>query len=127
MRGPQYAYANARRLIAELERRGIAYRHVIELAPPRELLDLQHAVDARGAGMRARTALAPEYVKRYVAEVLRPFDFKALARELEGYRAPVLLCIERSAQACHRSLAAPPLARALGGAEVENLVPRPAV
>ena len=123
VRGPQYAYANARRLTAELERRGIVYRHVLELAPSRELLALQHAIDARESGMRARTALAPEYVRRYTAEVLRPFDFRGLARELEGFRAPVLFCVEREAHACHRSLVAPRLARALRATAVEDIVP----
>ncbi|HEX3469211.1 MAG TPA: DUF488 family protein [Candidatus Elarobacter sp.] len=123
VRGAQYAYANAKRLIAALDRRGIAYRHVLELAPGRELLDLQHAVDAREhVAYSKRTALAPQYVRRYVREVLEPFDFAALARELHGYRAPVLLCVERSAAACHRGLIAPKLARALR-AKVVDLVP----
>jgi uncharacterized protein (DUF488 family) len=124
VRGPRYTFANAKRLIAELERRGIAYRHELGLAPTAAMLTMQHEADA-GAKQRysERTKLAPEYVKRYTAEVLKRFDFAALAGELAGFHAPVLLCIERVPAACHRSLAAPPLAEALGTDEVEHLVP----
>lgn len=114
VRGTQYSYANAKRLTAELERHGIGYRHVVELAPGRELLDLQHAVDKRErVAYSKRAALAPEYVRRYLREVLAPFDVAALARELHAYRAPALLCVERSAAACHRGLIAPRLAAEL--------------
>ena len=123
VRGPHYAFANARRLIAELQRNGIAYVHALELAPPKELLALQHAIDAEGPGMRARTKLAPAYVKGYRSEVLARADFAALARELEPYRAPALMCVERLPQACHRSLAAPRLARAVHATAVHDLLP----
>lgn len=126
VRGARYAYANAKRLTAELGRRGIAYQHVIELAPGRELLALQHAADARGhVAYSARTALDPEYVRRYVRDVLDRFDFGALARDLHSYRAPVLLCVERFAVACHRGLVAPRLARALHARDAVDLVPEP--
>ena len=124
VRGPRYAFANARRLIAELHACGIAYRHVRELAPGYELLALQHAADAQlGRRYAARTELSPEYVRRYRAEVLNRFDFEALAAELDGFGAPVLFCIERIPEACHRSLVAPRLAAALGTTEVVHLVP----
>jgi uncharacterized protein (DUF488 family) len=124
VRGPRYSYANAKRLTAELAHRGIAYRHVLALAPGRELLALQHAVDARERHTHsARAVLAPEYVRRYTAEVLDRFDFAALARELTGYRAPVLFCIERTPAACHRSLVAPRLAQALHAPEIVDLFP----
>ena len=124
VRGPRYAFANARRLMHELGVRGIAYRHILELAPTPDLLDLQHAADAeQRLRYSERTALAPEYVRRYRAEILERFDFGALARELAQFRAPVLFCIERIPQACHRTLVAPELARALGGAEIVDLLP----
>jgi hypothetical protein len=71
----------------------------------------------------ARTVLAPDYVRRYVGEVLERFDFTALARELAGCRAPVLFCIERIPAACHRSLVAPRLAQALHAREIIDLIP----
>jgi len=127
VRGPRYTYANAQRLIAELQARGIAYRHVRELAPGYELLALQHAADAeQGLRYSARTELSSEYLRRYRAEVLNRFDFDALARDLDGFKAPVFFCIERIPQACHRSLVAPKLARALGAEDVVHLIPQAA-
>lgn len=124
VRGPRYTFANATRLIAELERRGIAYHHELGLAPTAAMLALQHEADAAAKQRYSeRTNLAPEYVKRYTAQVLKRFDFAALAGELTEFRAPVLLCIERLPAACHRSLVAPLLARALGTDQVEHLVP----
>lgn len=124
VRGPRYTFANATRLIAELEKRNIEYRHELGLAPSAAMLKLQHEADARAKRLLSeRTELAPEYVKRYRAQVLERFDFAALAAELEGFRAPVLMCVERIPAACHRSLAAPRLARALRSGEVEHLVP----
>jgi len=124
VRGTRYSYANAKRLIAELGRREIAYRHIIDLAPGRELLALQHAVDKHeGRAYSARTGLAKDYVRRYVREVLDRFDFAELAREPAGYRAPVLMCIERIPAACHRSLVAPRLAQALHAREIIDLIP----
>ena len=124
VRGSRYTYANAQRLTAELERRGIAYFHELGLAPDRALLDLQHAADARDRlRYSERTLLAPAYVKGYVHDVLDRFDFAPLVHALDGFRAPVLFCIERIPQACHRSLVAPRLAQALGTAEVIHLIP----
>jgi uncharacterized protein (DUF488 family) len=123
VRGPRYTFANAARLTAELEQRGIAYRHELGLAPSQAMLDIQHHADARAKRLLSeRTQLDPAYVKRYVAQVLDRFDFDALAAELDGFRAPVLMCIERIPTACHRSLAAPPLARALATTEIEHLI-----
>jgi uncharacterized protein (DUF488 family) len=127
VRGSRYAFANAKRLIAGLAARNIAYRHIIDLAPHRSMLALQHAVDASEKRRFAeRTVLAPEYIRRYVPEVLDEFDFDALARALHGCRAPVLFCIERIPQACHRSLAAPRLAAAFGTTEIVHLIPKEA-
>ena len=127
VRGPRYTFANARRLIAGLAQRSIAYRHIIDLAPDREMLALQHAADA-GARilLSQRTELAPEYLARYVPQILDRFDFDALATTLAGFRAPVLFCIERIPQACHRSLVAPRLARALAIDDVIHLIPQQA-
>jgi uncharacterized protein (DUF488 family) len=123
VRGPHYAFANAVRLTKALDERGIAYLHELELAPDAAMLDLQHAADAK-AGQRysERTALAPEYLRRY-RRVLERYDFGALARRLDGYRAPVLLCVERIPEACHRGLVAPRLAEALGVRTVKHLLP----
>jgi uncharacterized protein (DUF488 family) len=107
VRGPEYAWANSRRLQGALAQAGIEYQHRIDLAPTTELRRLQYREDERlGVGKRSRVELAPEYVRRYTSEILDRVDLAPLADQ-----APfVLLCVERDAEACHRSLIAARLA-----------------
>jgi uncharacterized protein (DUF488 family) len=107
VRGPQYAWANARRLQSALADAGIASEHHRELAPTTELRQLQYAEDDRvGVGKRSRRSLAPEYVSRYTAEVLDGVDLTSLVASLTDGSKAALLCVERDAVACHRSLIA---------------------
>lgn len=123
LRGSRYAFANVGRLTGELERRGIAYHHLKELAPDSEIRDLQRKADAAAGALKSsRTELAPAFVDAYTAAKLDHFDWERLAGELEPFRAPVLFCVEQRPEGCHRSLVAPQLARALN-AEVVNLKP----
>jgi uncharacterized protein (DUF488 family) len=111
VRGPQYAWANARRLQAALSEAGFGYRHMKELAPTTELRQLQYREDARlGEGKRSRTKLAPEYARRYTEEILDHVDLSTIA-ELAAETRPALLCVERDPEACHRSLIAQRLRR----------------
>jgi uncharacterized protein (DUF488 family) len=111
VRGSEYAWANAQRLQAALAAAGIDYRHLKELAPTAELRHVQYDEDARrGIGKRSRTDLAPEYVGRYTTEVLERADFDSIVAELPQGTASALLCVERDAEACHRSLIANRLA-----------------
>jgi uncharacterized protein (DUF488 family) len=122
VRGAEYAWANAKRLEAELRGAGIVYQHVPELAPTTALREAQYAADAqRGEGKRSRTVLSPAYVERYTEEILDPADLEPLIRFI-GRSTAALLCVERDAAACHRSLIAARLARETG-ARVENLRP----
>jgi uncharacterized protein (DUF488 family) len=106
VRGPQYAWANSLRLQAALAEASIGYRHLKELAPTTELRQLQYREDERlGEGKRARTRLAPEYVRRYREEILDPADLSPIA-EIAAQTLPALLCVERDPEACHRSLIA---------------------
>jgi uncharacterized protein (DUF488 family) len=123
VRGPQYAWANAARLEAALEAAGVGYLHAKELAPTTELRQLQYAEDARqGVGKRSRLELAPAYVERYTREVLGPADLGPLATRLERDGPAALLCVERDAEACHRSLLAARLAEE-HGFDVDHLRP----
>jgi uncharacterized protein (DUF488 family) len=122
VRGPQYAWANARRLQALLADAGVGYRHELELAPTRELLALQHGIDASTrTPLRARARLAPEYVEVYEREILGRADLTRLA-EAARARTLALFCVERDPAACHRSLLADRLA-AETGLEIEHLTP----
>ncbi|MEU7009635.1 DUF488 domain-containing protein [Streptomyces sp. NPDC046332] len=111
VRGPEYAWANSRRLQAALAQAGIAYEHHPELAPTTELRRLQYAEDDRqGVGKRSRRELAAEYTRRYTAEILDRADLAPVVSGLPSRGRAALLCVERDPEACHRSLIARRLA-----------------
>ncbi len=111
VRGPEYAWANSRRLQASLANARIAYEHHPELAPTTELRQLQYAEDARlGVGKRSRRDLAAEYTRRYTTEILDRADLTPIVPALSSGGISALLCVERDPAACHRSLIAQRLA-----------------
>jgi uncharacterized protein (DUF488 family) len=123
VRGPEYAWANSKRLQRALADAGLGYRHLPWLAPTTELRHLQYAIDdAAGVGKRSRTELAPEYAERYRREILAAADLDELLDILPGLGHGALMCVERDPEACHRSLIADELARDYGF-EVLNLYP----
>lgn len=123
VRGPQYAWANSRRLQAALAEAGLAYRHHPELAPTTELRQVQYAEDARlGVGKRSRAELAPEYRTRYTEEILDRVDLSDFVAELPSRHGAALLCVEQDPRACHRSIIAQRLADQFG-VEVQHLLP----
>lgn len=115
VRGPQYAWANSRRLQALVADAGIGYEHHIELAPDTELRQLQYREDDRqGVGKRNRVRLAPEYVREYTHRILDPVALEPLVQRLPADGIAALMCVEATAQACHRSLVAQRLAERFG-------------
>lgn len=123
VRGPQYAWANARRLQALLANDHIGYEHRPELAPTTELRHLQYRDDDRqGVGKRSRVRLSREYVRAYTKEILDQLPLEPLVERLPVHGIGALLCVEATAQACHRSLVAERLA-ARFGFEVVHLEP----
>lgn len=111
VRGPQYAWANSRRLQVALADARIAYQHHRELAPTTELRQLQYAADdRRGVGKRSRRELAAEYTRRYTSEILDLADLTPIVSALSHSGTAALLCVERDPEACHRSLIAQRLA-----------------
>ena len=121
VRGREYAWANSLRLQAALKQARIQYRHAPELAPTTELRQLQYREDDRlKVGKRSRVELAEEYRRRYLHEVLDQVDLEAFLESLPDDATSALLCVERDARACHRSLIAARL-RARYGVAVVNL------
>jgi uncharacterized protein (DUF488 family) len=115
VRGPEYSWANSRRLQAALAEAGIAYVHRKDLAPTTELRQLQYREDDRlGAGKRNRVELAAEYRERYLDEILEGADLGSLVDELPEEGLGALLCVERDPEACHRSIIAGRLAEGFG-------------
>jgi uncharacterized protein (DUF488 family) len=123
VRGSRYSWANAQRLQALLAGAGIGYEHHPELAPDTEMRHLQYREDDRqGVGKRSRVRLAPEYVREYTEEILDLVPLEPFVRRLPVHGAGALLCVEATAQACHRSLVASRLAERFGF-EVTHLEP----
>ncbi|MFE7901482.1 DUF488 family protein [Streptomyces sp. NPDC057424] len=124
VRGPEYAWANSRRLQAALAEAGIAYEHHPELAPTTELRRLQYAEDdRRGVGKRSRRELAAEYTHRYTTEILDRADLTPIVTALPSSGRAALFCVERDPEACHRSLIARRLAEQ-HRVTIEHLRPR---
>jgi uncharacterized protein (DUF488 family) len=123
VRGAEYAFANAGRLTQELEARGIAYQHILALAPENQTRQLQSRDDAaHRVARRKREALSEAFVADYTRRTLDRFDLDALIADLQGFQRPVLFCVERTPQACHRGLVAERLSEETG-VPVMHLVP----
>lgn len=123
VRGAQYAWANSQRLQDALADAGIAYEHRPELAPTTELRKLQYAVDEEaGVGKRDREELSPQFKAAYSEEILGAADLGEVLALLPAGGPAALLCVERDAEACHRSLVADRLAD-VAGLRVEHLTP----
>lgn len=123
VRGPDYAWANSRRLQAALADAGIAYEHHRELAPTTELRQLLYAEDERlGVGKRSRRELAGEYTPRYISEILDSADLAPIVSALPDSGLAALFCVERDPEACHRSLVAQRLTER-HGVTIEHLRP----
>jgi uncharacterized protein (DUF488 family) len=115
VRGPKFSWANSQRLQALLADALIDYRHHPELAPTTELRQLQYREDDRmGVGKRSREILAPEYVRRYVSEILDRAPLQDVVAELPREGIAALFCVECAPEACHRSLVAERLAERFG-------------
>ena len=123
VRGARYAWANAQRLQALLADARIAYEYHPELAPDTEMRHLQYRDDDRqGVGKRNRVRLAPEYIREYTEEILDLVPLEPLVRQMPVHGIGALMCVEATAQACHRSLVAERIAERFGF-EVINLEP----
>lgn len=123
VRGPEYAWANSQRLQALLAEAQVGYEYHPELAPYTELRQLQYREDDRqGVGKRSRVHLSPEYIRLYTEEILELVPLEPLVRRLPVHGIAALLCVEATAQACHRSLVAQRLAERFGF-EVVNIEP----
>lgn len=124
VRGAKYAFANSSRLQQRLADSGIRYKHSLDLAPPMELVRAQDKVDQSKRIRRSdREALSPDFVTTYERSILADFDSKQFIESLGQDAETILIfCIERTPEACHRSLVAQRLAEDLG-LEVEHIVP----
>lgn len=115
VRGREYAFANSQRLQELLAGLGIRYTHDLSLAPSASLIKAEGEADkAEHVARRQRDHLSEGFIRAYQDEALDSFDPAAFASRLpEDARVIALLCVEREPEACHRSLAAARLGKAL--------------
>ena len=141
VRGAKYKFVNSTYLQVKLMQLGIAYAHLPDMAPSREIRAAQQLVDRQTkTAKRVRTALSKDFIKAYRRDVLKVYKRKAehrfdasamlqRARDLSALphsralRRVALLCVEREPAACHRSLLADELCKQLD-VNVEHLLPK---
>ena len=124
MRGARYRYANSKYLQTKLAQLDIAYAHLPELAPTKDMRRAQQAADKESrTAKRQRAVLSESFIRAYRRDVLNLYKRKpetkfnaaallARAKQLSRYPCDrpltriVLFCVEQHPDACHRSLAA---------------------
>jgi len=107
VRGSKYAFVNSNRLQQKLNELDIKYAHIIDLAPTKEIRELQKEVDVReGVLKRDRDKLGKVFTIAYKDRILNNFDFDAFLEKLDEVAASnvVLFCVEEKPAACHRSI-----------------------
>lgn len=108
VRGAQYSFVNSQRLQKKLDELGIHYIHEKELAPTKEIRQLQKTADQSSrTKKRERSWLSDAFVEAYQSEVLEEYDPQAFVEAIgEECEVVVLFCVEKEPEACHRMLAA---------------------
>lgn len=107
VRGSKYAFVNSNRLQNKLAELDIKYGHVLQLAPPKEIRELQKLADLqKGEQKRERQELGGVFKSEYKNRILENFDFDTFIENLEnvGANRVVLFCVEERPEACHRSI-----------------------
>jgi len=106
MRGSEYAWANSTRLQANLNSAGIDYLYLKSLAPPTYIREMQKAEDEKfGVNKRERKTLGHIFSTLYKERCLVEENFTELFEKLpNNAKNVVFFCVEKSPQACHRSL-----------------------
>lgn len=116
VRGSQYKYVNSNYLQAKLQDLGIAYEYIKELAPTKEIRQMQKDADKKnGETKKQRTTLGEVFASEYTKQILENYDIESLAQRLVDAKVKnvVLFCVEENAAACHRSIVASKLAEIL--------------
>lgn len=122
VRGSKYAFVNSNRLQQKLQELDIRYAHIIELAPTKEIRELQKEDDKRkGILKRERNELGEVFKVVYKNKVLNNFNFDNFINKLDEIGASniILFCVEEHHLACHRSLVAEKLHKL--GYKIEHL------
>ena len=116
MRGAKYSFANSLYLQDRLSKIGIRYLHLKTLAPTKTIRDRQTLADKQtGTLKRVRNTLSASFIEAYQTECLSNFNSRDFVSSLEeNTEVLALFCVERTPDACHRSLVAEKLAYEIG-------------
>ena len=107
LRGSRYKYANSAYLQAKLEELGIKYIHLIDWSPTDDIRAVQKAADKKnGVTQTTRTHVCNAFIDSYRDLFLKALDLDHFLAQVGPARVVTLLCVEQSASACHRSVAA---------------------
>jgi len=109
VRGSKYAFANSNKLQQKLNEINIQYYHIINLAPTKEIREIQKIEDEKNNILkRERTQLCQRFREEYINKILHKFNFNDFLKQLEEKYAKniVLFCVEKDYNACHRSIVA---------------------
>jgi len=109
VRGNEYAFVNSNRLQAKLAELDIRYGHILELAPTTEIREKQKAEDlVIGENKKDRNRLGTVFSTEFKRKIVERFDFESFIEKLDhiGASRVVLFCVEKNADACHRSIVA---------------------
>jgi uncharacterized protein (DUF488 family) len=107
VRGAKYAFVNSKRLQDRLAEMSVKYLHIIDLAPTKEIRELQKEADKqKGEQKRERQRLGDVFRIEYKNRIISHFNFKEFIAQLQEINAKrvVLFCVEEHPEACHRAL-----------------------
>ncbi|MBU2996351.1 DUF488 domain-containing protein [Cellulophaga baltica] len=109
VRGSKYSFVNSKKLQSKLQNQNIKYLHYLDLAPTKDIRELQKKADLKNLELkRDRLTLGHVFIEEYNNQVIKPFNFKQFITDLENINAEkiVLFCVEEQHKACHRSIVA---------------------
>jgi uncharacterized protein (DUF488 family) len=107
VRGSKFSFVNSKKLQNKLNIIGIKYIHVLNLSPTNQIRDLQKEADKSiGIIKRQRVELGDIFIEEYKRQILDKYELSLLIAELDklNTKKAVLFCVEKEANACHRSL-----------------------
>ena len=107
VRGAKYKFVNSKRLQDKLELLSVQYIHEKDLAPTKEVREVQQKIDELSVDKkRTRETLGGAFIKKYKETIVNNYDLLSFASALNnaGAKKIALFCVEEKAEACHRSI-----------------------
>lgn len=108
VRGSKYAFANSKRLQNRLASLNIEYIYCKNLAPSNKIRQIQKQADSLNKISKSvRSQLSESFINAYKNECLITWNAKSFVESHDlNDKIITLFCVEKEAEACHRSLVA---------------------